>query len=88
MVACTDVLEHIEPDCLDHVLDHLCELAENVAFLVVATAPAQKTLADGRNAHLIVESARWWLPKLIERWDIQSFRTRPEGLFMFVGTAA
>ena len=88
MVACTDVLERIEPEFLDHVLNHLCEMTENVAFLVVATALAQKTLADGRNAHLIVEPARWWLPKLIERWDIQSFRTRPEGLFMFVGAAA
>src|SRR5688572_12590645 len=31
MVACIDVLEHIEPNCLDNVLDHIASLTEVVA---------------------------------------------------------
>lgn len=72
MVACIDVLEHIEPDCLDEVLDHLKRLTEGVLFATVACGPARKMLSDGRNAHLIQEPMKWWLPKLWERFDIQT----------------
>lgn len=70
LVVCTDVLEHVEPDCLDAVLDHLLALGEKAAFLVVATRPAQKSLPDGRNAHLIVQPMEWWMERLIPRWLI------------------
>ena len=60
MVACTDVLEHIEPDRLDKVLAHIRQLARKVVFLVVSTRWAVKVLRDGRNAHLIVEPGEWW----------------------------
>ena len=74
MVACVDVLEHIEPDCLDEVLDHLKELTQGVGFFTIATGPAKKTLSDGRNAHLIQEPAEWWLPKIFQRFDLQTFQ--------------
>lgn len=64
VVACTDVLEHIEPDLIDKVISHIYSKAERLAFLVIATRPASKVLADGRNAHLIVENKDWWLQKL------------------------
>lgn len=73
LVVCTDVLEHIEPDCLDAVLDDLRRCTLKGIFLTVATRPAVKTLADGRNAHLIQEHPAWWLPKIIARWDLQIF---------------
>lgn len=73
LVTCTDCLEHIEPDCLDAVLDDLQRLTLKAVFLVVATRPAKKILADGRNAHLIQEPYSWWLPKIISRWTMQSF---------------
>lgn len=60
LVVCTDVLEHVEPACLTAVLGHLRALARKAALLVVALDPANKTLTDGRNAHLILESAAWW----------------------------
>lgn len=74
LVVCTDVLEHVEPEYLHEVLDHLAELTRKVAFLTVATRPAQKVLADGRNAHLIVEDAEWWLPQIMERFKVREFR--------------
>jgi hypothetical protein len=64
LVVCTDVLEHIEPDCLDDVLLHLRSKTNKRLFFAISLRPAGKTLADGRNAHLIVESAQWWLERL------------------------
>src|ERR1700686_4301130 len=64
MVACVDVLEHVEPDKLDAVLDHIWELARQCAYLAISNAPARAVLPDGRNAHLIVESPHWWMKKL------------------------
>jgi 2-polyprenyl-3-methyl-5-hydroxy-6-metoxy-1,4-benzoquinol methylase len=60
IVVCTDVLEHIEPDCLRDVLRHIAALTGSVAFLNISTRKAHKNLADGRNAHLIVNDSRWW----------------------------
>jgi len=74
MVTCIDVLEHIEPEFLDGVLDHLEELTEVVLFASVHTGPAGKTLDDGRNAHLIQQPYSWWLPKIWERFDIQTYQ--------------
>lgn len=84
IVACTDVLEHIEPDCLDDVLNHIFALARRGVFLVVATEEAAKHLPDGRNAHLIVEDSDWWLPKLLSRWMLIEFFAYANG-FVFVG---
>jgi len=64
LVVCTDVLEHIEPDCLDDVLLHLRTTVKKRLLFAISLRPAGKTLADGRNAHLIVESAEWWLERL------------------------
>jgi len=79
LVVCTDVLEHIEPVCIDDVLDHIKGLTLKAAFFVVHTGPAMKTLADGRNAHLIIEKAYWWLREIGYRFDIERFSgTRKE----------
>lgn len=60
LVVCTDVLEHVEPDKLLSVWNHLRGLARKAVFVVVATRPSNKELTDGRNAHLIIEQAEWW----------------------------
>ena len=67
-VACVDVLEHIEPDKLDAVLDHLWSLTRKGLFLTIALRKARAVLPDGRNAHLIVQNYQWWLKKL-DRWN-------------------
>lgn len=75
LVVCTDVLEHIEPELLDNVLDHLQSLSRRLLFAVVSTRPAKKTLEDGRNAHLIVEPDAWWRPKLEQRFRIVDWQS-------------
>lgn len=64
MVVCTDVLEHVEPTKIDAVLDHIWRLTAKAAYLVISLKPANAILPDGRNAHLIVETAAWWIDKL------------------------
>ena len=87
MVACIDVLEHIEPECLDNVLDHLVRLTEGVVFLSVCTAEAFKTLPDGRNAHLIVKPIEWWMDKLWSRFEIQTVQKTNEFCYFILGEA-
>jgi 2-polyprenyl-3-methyl-5-hydroxy-6-metoxy-1,4-benzoquinol methylase len=72
LVVCTDVLEHIEPDYLDTVLDDLKRVSKVCLFAVISTRPAKKFLADGRNAHLIVEPWTFWNEKLSERFIVDS----------------
>lgn len=72
MVTCFDVLEHIEPACLGDVLDHIYDLAKTAVMFKVHMKPALKTLADGRNAHLIIEGPKFWVPLLSTRWATKS----------------
>lgn len=65
-VVCTDVLEHIEPEQLTAVLADLRRVTRYRGLFVIATRPANKTLPDGRNAHLIQESTAWWLGQLVK----------------------
>lgn len=85
MVACIDVLEHIEPECLDNVLDHIAGLTEAVAFLTVHTGPAGKILPDGRNAHIIQQPMEWWIPKLLQRFELQTVQVRHHQAFYVIG---
>lgn len=70
LVVCTDVLEHVEPEHLDDVLDHLRSLTLRVGFLTIGTRLSDKTMPDGRNAHLILEPMYWWLARLGARWTV------------------
>lgn len=60
LVVCSDVLEHIEPECLSEVLTHILSLAKRALYLVIAMAPAGKNLPDGTNPHRIIKPATWW----------------------------
>ena len=71
IVVCTDVLEHIELDCLDSVLADLARVTKKVCLANIATRPAKKNLPDGRNAHLIVRPARWWMRTVLEFFEIE-----------------
>ena len=65
-VFSNDVLEHIEPQMLQAVLEHINACAEKYIWLRIDTRPARKSLPDGRNAHLILETPDWWQTKINE----------------------
>lgn len=77
IVVCTDVLEHIEPTFLDEVLGDIQMLANTAVLLHISTVPAQKELPDGRNAHLIVRPAQWWLERLMALFDVLEWKSEP-----------
>jgi 2-polyprenyl-3-methyl-5-hydroxy-6-metoxy-1,4-benzoquinol methylase len=83
-VTCIDVLEHIEPDCLDDVLDDLQRVTKRFGFFTIHTGPAVKILSDGRNAHLTQENYKWWMPKIWERFHIHQMTHTPHGFTVLV----
>jgi hypothetical protein len=85
IVICTDVLEHIEPEYVDAVLDDLKRVTVNIGFFVIANRPARKILPDGRNAHLIQEGPRWWLPRLCQRFEIVQLNSLQGEFVVVVG---
>lgn len=64
LVTCCDVLEHVEPVCLPFVLGNIRRLARKAVFAVISTRSAERTLRDGRNAHLIIQPDVWWISEL------------------------
>lgn len=69
-IVCTDVLEHVEPECLNDVLADIKRVMMRFGMFIISTKAATKTLPDGRNAHLIVKPAEWWVAKIRGYFDI------------------
>lgn len=71
IVVCSDVLEHVEPNCIDAVIEHIWSLTRKVCFAVISMREAHTLLPDGRNAHLIVRGAKWWIAYLETKdWSV------------------
>lgn len=64
IVVCTDVLEHIEEDKILLVLDDIRRCTKKIAYFVIHTGPSGKTLADGRNTHILQRDLNWWMKTL------------------------
>lgn len=77
LIVSTDVLEHVEPDRVDAVLVHMFNLANKGAYLVISLRPARELLPDGRNAHLTVQPAEWWVDRIIAAgWKVDRTEVR------------
>jgi len=85
IVSCTDVLEHIEPEYLDLVLDDLKRVTKRGIYFIIDLVPAKKTLPDGRNAHLILESGNWWITKLLSRFTARSITVTKKRVYATMG---
>lgn len=70
MVTCVNVLEHVEPGCLDAVLDDLVRVTEAVGFFTIS--------------HEESHDLSWWLDKIMPRFDLQTLQVTPEGVYMIV----
>ena len=84
LVICLDVMEHIELECLDEVLFHIESLIKKVGLISVSTRLAQKSLPDGRNAHLIVEEPEWWIPQFLKFFRRKEFSRSEDSFFVVV----
>ena len=66
ILTCLDVLEHIELASLDAVLREIHSLTRQFCYLVIDLQPAVKTLADGRNAHILLAPPEWWTSRIAQ----------------------
>ena len=71
MTICVDVLEHIEPDKLDNVLDHIASKTNKIFYFKVCLLPSFNSFEDGTNLHLIVEPKEFWLDKLSKYYTLE-----------------
>lgn len=78
VVCCIDVLEHVEPELLEAVLEELAEITVKLGFFSVHMGPAEKKLADGRNAHLIQRPSSWWLKRICEYFNVLQLESHGE----------
>jgi uncharacterized Rossmann fold enzyme len=79
LVICTDVLEHVEPLCTKAVLDHIASLTKRIAFFSISLGKANKTLSDGRNAHINLPGQEWWLKELKKRFVLSEAKISKDG---------
>jgi uncharacterized Rossmann fold enzyme len=70
LVICVSVLEHVEPDKLIYVLDELRQCVLKWGFFVIDLKLAQKKYDNGRNTHLIVKPAKWWIKIVSDFFDV------------------
>lgn len=84
IVYCGDVLEHIEPECLDAVLDDINRVMKQAGILIVNSDPACKFLEDGRNAHLIQKPMHWWAEQLNKRFRICNYISEKSDEHIFI----
>jgi hypothetical protein len=72
LVVCAEVLEHVEPECLDAVLADLRRCTRRIGFFAIPHNPAIHNLPDGRNTHINVHPHGWWVAKLGEYFTVHS----------------
>lgn len=76
LVVCRDVLEHIEPDCIDNVLEDIRELTLRCFYASISTKPSADILADGTNAHRLQRKPEWWKEKIEGHFKIIEMDTQ------------
>ena len=72
ILTCLDVLEHIEMSSIDAVLHDIKNLTRHFCYLVIDLQPAVKTLADGRNAHILLAPPEWWVSRIAQLFPCQA----------------
>lgn len=87
LVAAMDVMEHIEPEMLPAVLESMVALRPKVVILKIALTPAQKTLPDGRNAHILLQPASWWREQLSQYLQVRNAQELPLH-YLYIGRPA
>ena len=63
ILTCLDVLEHVEISSIDATIREIESLTNLFCYVVVDLLPAVKRLADGRNAHVLLAPAEWWVSR-------------------------
>ena len=69
VITCIDVLEHVDRYSIDGVLNEIKNLMAGFMIFVIDLMPAEKSLADGRNAHILIAPPEYWASKINQAFD-------------------
>jgi len=83
ITTCFDVMEHVEQQCVDNTLKYIAERTRYAAMFAIALVEAKKMLPDGRNAHITLKSAPWWLNKINQYFVTLEAKTNNEMVYIF-----
>ena len=86
LVVCTDVLEHVEEQDLDATIADVARCTRKLAYFLVHTGSAMKTLADGRNAHVTQRPPEWWVERLGKAFHLEQPHVNGDE-FQVIGSA-
>ena len=64
VVNCCDVMEHVEPQCVENTIKYIADRTRYIATFGIAIEEAEKLLPNGDNAHITLRSPQWWARKL------------------------
>ena len=67
------------------MLGDLQRCLRKVGYFVIHTGPAQKVLADGRNAHVLQRDAQWWRTQLQQYFQVGQVKQIGPELHIVVG---
>lgn len=74
LVWCKDVLPHVEPECVDDIIQDIEKYCQKVLYIQIYTAPS-KTLMGDQDIRRITKPMEWWLEKMdnfmVMKIDIQ-----------------
>jgi hypothetical protein len=84
LLVSLDVLEHVEPELLDNVLRHMRGLMLEAGLLIIAPRESSAILPNGKNAHQIVKSKKWWVRKVGEFFNIESVSPKENDVIIYV----
>lgn len=71
LVVCLDVMEHIEPDCLNAVMAHLAQVTRRKLFVSISTKDSKRLLSNGKDSHILKREGDWWAAQFRSRgWTI------------------
>jgi len=83
-LLCIDVLEHIEPEHLYSVLEHIASKFTVGAMLNIALTESKHFLPDGRNAHILLRPVAWWVEVLQEFYTLESLEFKEASFTAFI----
>ena len=70
-IVCVDLLEHVEPDCLDNVLRHIQKYTLKGMFFSICKVKSHSSLKDGTNMHRIINDEDWWYSKVLQYFKLE-----------------
>ena len=84
MVACIDVIEHIEPECLDDVIKDLVRVINKFAFVTISTVEAHRVLNNGWNAHINLKTQDEWQEIFSQNFNVLKSNIFDSGIEMWI----